>query len=682
MTFGNPAFLWGLAALPLPILLHLFFRRRRSRIPFSTLQFFQPRKNYLAHRRRIREWLTLLLRTLALLALTLALARPRLHAGSLATRTNTIIILDDTLSMGRRTSSGESAFDWALKQCHSLLDTLRDGDAAALILISGKEGHALTRKRQLIRQHLEAAELTAASGSYATALQQASDFLATDPSPNQEIVIISDFPRSQAPTRPISLKNKSQPRLYLLPVAGTSENLALEPLKLSTRPPVVNQRLLIPFTIRNTGATLTSTQVELQIEGNTLQSRTLELPPHESISSTFEFVPDRAGTLRGSITLNDPQLLTDNTRHFLLAVCEHTRVMIAESEQLRHSSPYFFIRPALDPDPDTPLNGIRVESNFLRELSPQEFTAYHAIILANPQPLDARTATHLWHYLEGGGTLLIFAGPELTPTTFSTISDPRLGNLYGERVETNFTGMTFKNMLHPLSELLQMQMLTGQRLHQLTPSPSATILAESQGHPLLIHESIGHGNLIACALSGRRDYSNWPTLKSFPVTLLHLLTTLMQDASHLATLECGTPLKLQPETSSSTTATIHHSSGFHYSIDLNRENATTTFTHTWHPGTLQIEGALPRTIALNPVANESDLTPISYLRLNTISNLPTETLSSDATIASQLRAARRGSDLTGTLLALTLLLLLTEPLLSNNRLTRRTTTPATGRQPA
>ena len=55
MEFSNAVFLWGLLAVPLPILLHLFFKRRKSKVAFSTLQFFHQRKKYLAHRRRLRE---------------------------------------------------------------------------------------------------------------------------------------------------------------------------------------------------------------------------------------------------------------------------------------------------------------------------------------------------------------------------------------------------------------------------------------------------------------------------------------------------------------------------------------------------------------------------------------------------------------------------------------------------
>ena len=55
MSFGYPAVLWGLLAVPLPLLVHLFFRRRKSEIAFSTLLFFKPHRREWAMRRRIRE---------------------------------------------------------------------------------------------------------------------------------------------------------------------------------------------------------------------------------------------------------------------------------------------------------------------------------------------------------------------------------------------------------------------------------------------------------------------------------------------------------------------------------------------------------------------------------------------------------------------------------------------------
>ncbi len=203
MHVGHPLFLWGLLAVPLPILLHLFFRRRRANIEFSTLQFFQQQKRYLAHRRRVREWLLLLVRTLSILVLTLALAGITLQRFSpaLAARTAVAIVLDDTLSMDRKLGAGMTAFALAA-QADEILNTLSEGDAAALTLVSGRTGIALTRKRQAVRRVLEELRVTGASGSFAAALQRAQQDLTAGGIQNREIYVISDFSKQPSALRP------------------------------------------------------------------------------------------------------------------------------------------------------------------------------------------------------------------------------------------------------------------------------------------------------------------------------------------------------------------------------------------------------------------------------------------------------------------------------------------------
>ena len=72
----NPLFLSLLPLAALPVAFHLFFRLKRQTRPFPTLMFFHRLDPKLNARRRLREWLILLLRTLLILFLLLALARP------------------------------------------------------------------------------------------------------------------------------------------------------------------------------------------------------------------------------------------------------------------------------------------------------------------------------------------------------------------------------------------------------------------------------------------------------------------------------------------------------------------------------------------------------------------------------------------------------------------------------
>ena len=82
LTFLAPAFLAALAALAVPILIHLIQRERKEVIAFPSLMFLRRIPYQSVERRRIHNWLLLALR-LAAMAIRLLVLRSR-HRRQLA----------------------------------------------------------------------------------------------------------------------------------------------------------------------------------------------------------------------------------------------------------------------------------------------------------------------------------------------------------------------------------------------------------------------------------------------------------------------------------------------------------------------------------------------------------------------------------------------------------------------
>ncbi len=671
MEFGNSIFLWGLLAVPLPLLFHLFFRRRKTSIAFSTLQFFHQQKRYLAHRRRLREIMLLLIRTLALLCLVLALSKMQIQSmpSSLSARTTVAIILDDTLSMNRKLGSGTTAFELALQKAEEILNTLAEGDAAALIFLSGRQGIALTRKRQLLQQILENARVTGATGSYSASLKQAIGDLAADGNLNREVFVISDFQSNQSPSTPIDLGAAKGLRIYFLPVSGSPENLSVESVQLSTRPRMVLKRMLIPYEIRNHGENDCQTEVRLTLATEVLSTETVTVPAGSTIKGHFEHVPLRAGILCGSVQITDRGLELDNRRFFTINVCENIRVLLLESDVLSRVRPFHFLKLAVDPTEGEALNGIQTEQGFIQELTSKELEKHHIVVLANPQPLTPQAANMLTRYMENGGTVLTFSGGDVGPATFAAFQSAKLQALFGARGQSEFNGLTFKGALSGLNELLQMDLVKWKRLNKLTPSPSGFVLAESHGHVVMAEEKIGSGSFIACAYSIRRDTSNWPELKSFPIAMIHLLTYAAHDPQQNAGVACGRLLRLKALAPDDNHIALSHSDGTSFQATIEKGEAV--FADTWQPGIITAERASPRSVTVNPASAESVLTQLSTSKLSDIVKGKVSVLKTDAAIDSQIRTARQGSDLTGLFLLLVSILLLLETLLGNTYLSRR-----------
>src|SRR5580704_1151945 len=106
MAFLTPAFLIGLAAISVPILIHLIQRERKEVVHFPSLMFLRKIPYQSVQRRKIHNWLLLLLRAAAILLLVAAFSRPfftqdptKVSAATSGAR-EVVILLDHSASMG------------------------------------------------------------------------------------------------------------------------------------------------------------------------------------------------------------------------------------------------------------------------------------------------------------------------------------------------------------------------------------------------------------------------------------------------------------------------------------------------------------------------------------------------------------------------------------------------------
>src|SRR5271168_1832034 len=100
MGFFSPWFLLGLAAIGLPVYVHLLRRHIIPPQPFSSLMFFERGIQSSTRHRRLRYLLLFSLRTALLLLLVLAFANPFLRRASSSVNDKLLlIVVDNSFSM-------------------------------------------------------------------------------------------------------------------------------------------------------------------------------------------------------------------------------------------------------------------------------------------------------------------------------------------------------------------------------------------------------------------------------------------------------------------------------------------------------------------------------------------------------------------------------------------------------
>ena len=137
MAFLAPLFLAGLAAIALPILLHLRKNRPKQTVAFSSLMFLEASPLVTKRRARIQDILLLILRCLALALLAFAFARPFLPATEKPAAAAEGAVLNFLL-IDTSASMRGAPMQKALAEAQKIIASLPEKDWIAVGTFSGK----------------------------------------------------------------------------------------------------------------------------------------------------------------------------------------------------------------------------------------------------------------------------------------------------------------------------------------------------------------------------------------------------------------------------------------------------------------------------------------------------------------------------------------------------------------
>ena len=196
LAFLVPAFLVGLAAIVIPVLVHLTRRQRAKILRFPSLMFLEKVPYKAESRRQIHHWVLLLMRALAVALLVAAFARPffvrESDAGAASGPREVVILLDQSYSMG----VGDH-WERGVAAAQGVIDELGPLDRASLVLFA-RSASVLARStgdRVRLRGALDTIRVSSEATSYGPGLKLAETILDESELPSGELVLISDFQR-------------------------------------------------------------------------------------------------------------------------------------------------------------------------------------------------------------------------------------------------------------------------------------------------------------------------------------------------------------------------------------------------------------------------------------------------------------------------------------------------------
>lgn len=329
-----PALLWILALVTIPILVHFFARSRPPAYAFSDTAFLKILLKKTARLRKPQDWLTLLLRVLACLALLFAILHPLLIARDPesipGSQRNIILVIDQSASMSAK-DGATTRFDKAISEASKLLKQLNP-DKANIIWARSSAASEYSEPApnlQFLQEALQNAESFSETAAGPSALNLAIEQLQKTQG-TREIYLISDFQKNSWKAAKTSLPDSIE--LTKIKVATQiPNNIAVTELSSTPNSPIIGQDTLIHAKLSNFSDQNQHLNTYLNIAGSR-QSKTIDIPAHGQVEVLFSARFTKSGQIPITVSIDEDTYPADDSRHLILGVRRGIKIVSIESK--------------------------------------------------------------------------------------------------------------------------------------------------------------------------------------------------------------------------------------------------------------------------------------------------------------------------------------------------------------
>ncbi|MBI2824868.1 MAG: VWA domain-containing protein [Planctomycetia bacterium] len=561
----HPAMLGWLAAAGVPLLIHLLNRRRHREIEWAAMQYLLAaiRKN--SRRLKIEQWLLLAVRTLLVVAIVAAVAEPVLERSGLLTRigqpTHKVLVMDASYSMAYKPAD-RSRFDRAKQLAEQIVAESSQGDGFTLVLLAdppqvivGTPSFAPTE----FLGEIAALKITHGGADLAATLAKIEQILqaARREYPRlgqQQVFFLSDLGRTTwAPDATGAAVAEFRERSQRLGDAAVmtvidlgqsaAENMAVEQLRLADPIVTVGQETQLAAEVRNFGRQPKSRQMlELLIDGRRAADRVIDLPPGGRVTVGFPHRFDAPGDHAVELRLAADLLDVDNHRYLALPVKDQIRVLCVDGRpsggEFKSATDYLAV--ALSPAAGQQLRArVRPEVVSERALLDADLTHFDCVFLCDVAQFTDREARVLRSYLNWGGGLVFFLGPQVMADNYNrqlahpTAEDHRVLPAQLLRpVEEAHYGLNPLQYRHPLVTAFRDQEQAGLlttpvhkyfKLQVPEKSRAQVAVALDGGDPFIVEEPLGRGRSILVATTADATWTAMPMWPSYVPIVQELL---------------------------------------------------------------------------------------------------------------------------------------------------------------
>ncbi len=398
MQFLYPQFLWALAALAVPIIIHLFYFRKYKKVLFSNVRFLREIKEETSARNKLRNLLILLMRCLALAALVFAFAQPfipvsdQMHAGI----RHVSLFVDNSFSMQ---SFGEDLplLDRSKQRGREIVNAYSQEDKFQILThdLSASQQRYVSKEEAL--GVIEEVDITASVAPLSRVLNRQQALLDRESAENGINYLISDFQKSITDLDAVDTTTL----LNLVPIQTVrQENVGIDTAWLDTPVQILNQTSPIIIQITNYGTSdVENVKLTMTIDGQEKPLSALNIASGASVTDTAQITILKTGWHEVTLRITDFPVQFDDVWYMTFYVDEEIELLSVNGGL-----------------PNQRLNAAfgagthyQLDNQSAAQVDFSAMRAYDLVILNEPENIASGMTEALYQYMSvTGGRVILF----------------------------------------------------------------------------------------------------------------------------------------------------------------------------------------------------------------------------------------------------------------------------------
>ncbi|HNW89710.1 MAG TPA: BatA domain-containing protein [Bacteroidales bacterium] len=520
MAFLNPYFLFGLFAVAVPVIIHLFNFRKYKKVYFTNVRFLKEVKQETKKKSQLRHLIILALRILAIIALVFAFAQPYIPLSKNAVNPKAVnyisIYIDNSFSMQAEGGRG-TLLEEAKVKAAEIAAAYRGADHFQLLTNDFEARHRQFVNREELTAQLREVELSPVSRSLPDVIRRQSESFSEGAGSSHMAYLISDFQKTTSFLP--QLEPDTANTYYLIPVkSNKSDNLSIDSCWFESPVHLSGQTVKLYVSVRNNSDVMAE-KVPLKLSINNIQKAvtSLNIAPNSSAGTIITYLDKEPGIHHGTIEITDSPVTFDDKFYFSYDIKTSVPVVCINGTQSN-----IFLNSLLAGD-----SAFMFQNVSVNQVDYNSLASCNLIIMNEISEVSSGLTEELQKFVGNGGHLFVIPPAKMNLENYKKFLSSMGANYYTalnkvpqKIADINLNNPVYADVFESVPQNIDLPKVTSYySVSRISQSAQDFLMKLQNGEPFLSIQECGNGKVFLLSVPLNTEFSNFPKHALFVPTL-------------------------------------------------------------------------------------------------------------------------------------------------------------------